>query len=60
LQEEAQPEDVADAVQQILEPGGAEQQHLRLQEVREGLRAGGAARRAAAIAAEMLSERLAS
>ena len=60
LQEEARPEDVADAVQRILEPGGAEQQRLRLEGVREGLRAGGAARRAAAIAAEMLSERLAS
>ncbi|NRA09158.1 MAG: lipid-A-disaccharide synthase [Myxococcales bacterium] len=60
LQEEARPERVADAVQQILEPGGAERQRLRLQGVRDGLSAGGAARRAAAIAAEMLSERLAS
>lgn len=60
LQAEARPERVADAVQEILEPAGAERQRRELRGVREALSAGGAARRAAAIAAEMLREPLAS
>lgn len=60
LQEEARPERVAEAILQILEPEAAERQRLRLRGVRDALSAGGAARRAAAIAAEMLREPLAS
>jgi len=60
LQEAARPERVADAVQQVLEPEAAERQRIQLRGVRDALSAGGAARRAAAIAAEMLREPLAS
>lgn len=60
LQEAARTECVADAVQELLDPAAAERQRIRLRGVREALSAGGAARRAAAIAAEMLREPLAS
>jgi lipid-A-disaccharide synthase len=57
LQEEAQPEAVADAVLALLEGPAREAQRERLAGVREALAKGGAARRAAELAAEMLGER---
>jgi lipid-A-disaccharide synthase len=58
LQEEAQPERVADEVQKLLEGPAREAQLRAFDTVREALGGGGAARRAAEIAAEMLVERL--
>ena len=54
LQEEAQPERVVDEIQRLLDgPARAEQQRA-FEQVRERLGSGGAARRVAEIAAEML------
>ncbi|MEN8182455.1 MAG: lipid-A-disaccharide synthase [Myxococcota bacterium] len=56
LQEQARPERVARALLALLEGPARELQQERLARVRESLGAGGAAERAAAIAAEMLDE----
>jgi lipid-A-disaccharide synthase len=58
LQEEARPEAIAEAVLALLEPGARDAQRARLAVVREALAKGGAARRAAELAAEMLRGRL--
>jgi lipid-A-disaccharide synthase len=59
LQEEAQPERVADAVQALLEGPARFAQEAQLARLRERLSRGGAARRAAEIASEMIVARLA-
>jgi lipid-A-disaccharide synthase len=59
LQEAAQPERVADAVQELLTGPARIQQEARLARLREGLSRGGAAHRAAQIASEMIVARLA-
>jgi len=58
IQEDAEPERIADAVQALLAGAAREQQLARLAVVRESLSKGGAARRAAEIAAEMIGARL--
>lgn len=60
LQEQADPERVADAVQALLEGPARAAQEARLTSLRAGLSRGGAARRAAEIAQEMIVGRLAS
>jgi lipid-A-disaccharide synthase len=60
LQEQADPERVADAVQALLEGPARAVQEARLASLRAGLSRGGAARRAAEIAQEMIVGRLAS
>jgi lipid-A-disaccharide synthase len=59
LQERAEPERVADAVQALLEGPARAAQEARLAKLRERLTRGGAARRAAEIASEMIVARLA-
>jgi lipid-A-disaccharide synthase len=59
LQEDAEPERVARAVLDLLEPEAGEAQRAALQQVRDQLNRGGAARRAAEIASRMIVERLA-
>ena len=59
LQEGALPERVADAVQALLEGPARAEQEAQLAQLRERLARGGAARRAAEIAQEMLVARLA-
>jgi lipid-A-disaccharide synthase len=54
LQEDADPERIADAVQSLLAGPARAQQLERFADLREGLSRGGAARRAAEIAAEMI------
>jgi lipid-A-disaccharide synthase len=58
IQEGADPERIADAVQALLTGAARAQQLARLAVVRESLSKGGAARRAAEIAAEMIGARL--
>lgn len=58
LQEEALPERVADAVQALLAGPARAAQEAQLAQLRERLSAGGAARRAAEIASEMIVGRL--
>jgi len=60
LQEQADPERIADAVQALLEGPARAAQEARLASLRIGLSRGGAARRAAEIAQEMIVARLAS
>jgi lipid-A-disaccharide synthase len=59
LQEEARPEKIADAVQTLLEGPARAAQEAQFARLRERLSRGGAARRAAEIAAEMIVARLA-
>jgi lipid-A-disaccharide synthase len=56
LQQDARPEDLADALQALLEGPAGERQRSQLAAVRERLGEGGAARRTAAIAHEMLCQ----
>jgi lipid-A-disaccharide synthase len=58
LQEDADPERIADAIRALLGGAARERQIERLAVVRESLSRGGAARRAAEIAAEMIGARL--
>ncbi|HEY5658589.1 MAG TPA: lipid-A-disaccharide synthase [Myxococcota bacterium] len=58
LQEQADPERIADAVQSLLAGPARERQLARFAGLRESLSQGGAARRAAEIAAEMIVARL--
>jgi lipid-A-disaccharide synthase len=58
-QADAEPETVAQAVLSLLEPEAGEAQRAALQQVRDQLNRGGAARRAAEIASGMIVERLA-
>ena len=58
LQDEAEPDAVANAVLTLLEGPAREAQRDRLAGVRETLSKGGAAKRAAELAAEMLGDRL--
>lgn len=58
LQEQARPGSVAEALLALLEGPARERQLAALAEVREALAKGGAAKRAAELAAEMLRERL--
>jgi lipid A disaccharide synthetase len=60
LQERADPERIADAVQALLAGPARAAQEERLARLRAGLSRGGAARRAAEIAEEMIVGRLAS
>jgi lipid-A-disaccharide synthase len=54
LQNEAQPERIAEAILALLEGPAREAQRARLAVVRDALATGGAAKRAAELAAEML------
>jgi lipid-A-disaccharide synthase len=58
LQERARPDAVAEAVLALLEPAARDAQCAKLAVVRQALAKGGAARRAAELAAEMLRGRL--
>jgi len=58
-QADAEPDSVAQAVLALLEPEAGEAQRAALQQVRDQLNRGGAARRAAEIASGMIVERLA-
>jgi lipid A disaccharide synthetase len=59
LQKDANPERIADAIQSLLEGPARARQLERFEDLRASLERGGAARRAAEIAAEMIVARLA-